>query len=108
MSHPGEPLSQARGLPPRAYTDPAAYASEVERMFRREWISVARVDQVARPGDYVCVDLFDEPLVVTRAADGAIRVLSRVCRHRGMLVASGSGHRQSLQCPYHAWTYGLD
>jgi choline monooxygenase len=30
------------------------------------------------------------------------------CRHRGSLVASGEGCRNSLQCPYHAWTYGLD
>ncbi|MGH3132239.1 MAG: aromatic ring-hydroxylating oxygenase subunit alpha, partial [Gaiellaceae bacterium] len=31
-----------------------------------------------------------------------------VCRHRGSLVCEGSGQRATLQCPYHAWTYGLD
>jgi choline monooxygenase len=31
-----------------------------------------------------------------------------VCRHRGHLVAQGAGCRETLQCPYHAWTYELD
>ena len=31
-----------------------------------------------------------------------------VCRHRGFPLAGGSGKRETLQCPYHAWTYGLD
>ena len=31
-----------------------------------------------------------------------------MCRHRGSLVCEGEGKRASLQCPYHAWTYGLD
>ena len=43
-----------------------------------------------------------------RGDDGAIRVLSRVCRHRWMPVVAGSGNRRSFQCPYHLWTYALD
>jgi phenylpropionate dioxygenase-like ring-hydroxylating dioxygenase large terminal subunit len=31
-----------------------------------------------------------------------------VCRHRGAEVVSGSGRCTTLQCHYHAWTYGLD
>ena len=31
-----------------------------------------------------------------------------VCRHRGSTVVEGAGNRKTLQCPYHAWTYGLD
>ena len=31
-----------------------------------------------------------------------------MCRHRGSIVCEGSGTRATLQCPYHAWTYGLD
>jgi carnitine monooxygenase subunit len=31
-----------------------------------------------------------------------------VCRHRGHEVVEGCGRRETLQCPYHAWTYGLD
>jgi choline monooxygenase len=31
-----------------------------------------------------------------------------VCRHHAAQVMSGSGCTESLVCPYHGWTYGLD
>ena len=37
-----------------------------------------------------------------------LRGFLNVCRHRGFPVAEGSGTRETIQCPYHAWTYGLD
>ena len=46
--------------------------------------------------------------MVTRARDGVLRAFVNVCRHRGFTVAEGEGRREALQCPYHAWTYGLD
>lgn len=103
-----EPLARATTLPPRCYTDPSFYALEVERIFRREWLCVAREDELPAPGDYLAFTLLDEPLVAVRGDDGAIRVLSRVCRHRWMPVVEGRGNRRSFQCPYHLWTYGLD
>jgi choline monooxygenase len=45
---------------------------------------------------------------VTRARDGVLRAFLNVCRHRGFPVADGSGKRETIQCPYHAWTYNLD
>jgi choline monooxygenase len=36
------------------------------------------------------------------------RAFVNVCRHRGSVVAEEPGERKSLQCSYHAWTYGLD
>jgi len=103
-----QPLPRATTLPPRCYIDARWYAGEVERIFQREWLSVGRVEQVPRAGDYFTVEMLDEPLVVVRESRDHIRVLSRVCRHRGMPVVSGAGHRKSFQCPYHLWTYGLD
>jgi len=37
-----------------------------------------------------------------------VRAFLNVCRHRGFPFAEGSGKRETMQCPYHAWTYGLD
>lgn len=102
------PTAMARGLPPHWYTSPEVYALEVERLFCREWTLVGRADEVSNPGDFLCLELFDEPLVMIRGEDGAVRVLSRVCRHRSMPVLEGSGNVASIVCPYHAWDYGLD
>lgn len=97
-----------RGLDPGMYTSESVWELEVERIWRREWHCVGRADQVAEPGDYLCVDMVGEPLVLIRDADGIARVLSRVCRHRAMLVLEGDGNIDAIVCPYHSWAYALD
>lgn len=54
------------------------------------------------------MDLMSEPLIVVRTTETEVSVLSNVCRHRGMPVASGAGNTQRFRCPYHAWSYELD
>jgi phenylpropionate dioxygenase-like ring-hydroxylating dioxygenase large terminal subunit len=98
----------ARGLPPHWYASAEIYALELERLFRREWTLIGRADEVANPGDFLCLEVFGEPLMMIRGEDGAVRVLSRVCRHRSMPVLEGCGNVPSIVCPYHAWRYGLD
>ena len=95
-------------LPPSCYRDSSFFDLESERIFRSEWISVAHLSQLANPGDFICRDLFGEPLVVTRDQTGAIHVLSRVCRHRWTEIVSGSGNVNAFICPFHAWSYDLD
>lgn len=80
----------------------------MERIWKREWHCIGRADQVSEPGDFLCVELVGEPLVLIRGGDGVPRVLSRVCRHRAMLVLEGAGNADSIVCPYHSWTYDLD
>lgn len=99
------PLAQASTLPPAAYTDAAVWEAERKEVLARNWIPLARADQVPGSGDYVCADLAGEPVMVVRGDDGAVRVLSRVCRHRAALVAEGQGCRKLFTCPYHAWSY---
>ncbi len=95
----------AWSMPSEFYTDPQVLAVERERLFRREWLCVGRVEEVRRPGDYMALELCDEPVVVIHGVDGAIRAFSNVCRHRGMPVATGKGSAKGLMCPYHHWTY---
>ena len=97
-----------RTLPPQAYFSPELFALERERIFRPGWICLCREDQVAAPGDYLALDVVDEPLLVVRDLEGALRVLSNVCRHRWMSLCHGSGNCKALVCPYHSWTYHLD
>lgn len=110
----GRPLEQGLTLPAGAYTDPSFYAWEMEHIFRKEWISVAHVSMIPKPGDYMALDLAGEPIVVVRGKDEVVRVLSRVCKHRGMdIMPVGFGHepcgnKRVLLCPYHFWGYELD
>lgn len=101
-------VSDPRGLPPECYTSAAFHAREVDCIFRKEWICIGRVEDVAKPGDYVSIDIVDEPLVMVRDLAGTLRVHSRICRHRSMVLVEGAGNARSFICPYHSWTYGLD
>jgi len=97
-----------RTLPWSWYTDPAVLRIEQERIFRRFWQYVGRVDEVAEPGSFRATRAGDVPVLLVRDEAGTLRALLNVCRHRGSLLCTGSGVRRTLQCPYHAWTYGLD
>ena len=97
-----------RTLPWSWYADPAVLELERERIFRRSWQYVGRTDEVAEPGSFAATRAGHVPVVLVRDEEGTLRAFLNVCRHRGSLVCEGSGARATLQCPYHAWTYGLD
>lgn len=102
------PLSRARHALADIYADPNIYALEKERIFMREWLLVAREDELAQPGDYLTLRLLGEPVVLTRDKDGRLHAFANVCAHRGVEVAFGQGNRRSFSCPYHGWSYRLD
>jgi choline monooxygenase len=95
-------------LPWAWYADPEILRREGRRIFARAWQYVGHSGQVSEEGSFLASVAGEIPVVVTRARDGVLRAFVNVCRHRGHVVATGSGRRETLQCPYHAWTYGLD
>ncbi len=72
------------------------------------WQYAGRTAELTAPGSYVATQVGGLPVVLTRDRDDTLRAFANVCRHRGAIVARGAGERGTLQCPYHAWTYGLD
>jgi choline monooxygenase len=95
-------------LPYRWYSDPERLRLEQERVFARSWQYAGRAAEVAEPGSFLSADCAGVPVVVVRDRDGVLRAFLNVCRHRGAVLLEGSGVRQTIQCPYHAWTYALD
>jgi glycine betaine catabolism A len=97
-------------LDARWYTDPHIFATERERIFSREWICAGRLESIERPGDFFLATIAGESLIVTRDRADAIHAFYNVCRHRGTRMCETQRGRfnGSIQCPYHAWTYGLD
>ena len=100
--------TDARTLPFDWYSNPDVLRLERERIFRSAWQYAGRADQVAEPGSFLTCDAVGVPVVVVRDKEGSLRAFLNVCRHRGSVVCEGEGSRETLQCPYHAWTYNLD
>jgi nitrite reductase/ring-hydroxylating ferredoxin subunit len=90
------------------YTDAGQLRAEQERIFRPAWHYIGHLGRLPEPSSYFASVSGGIPVVVTRDRGGEVRAFVNVCRHRGSEVASGEGRRESLQCPYHAWTYNLD
>jgi choline monooxygenase len=101
-------VSESRTLPWSWYTDPAVLGREQERVFGRFWQYAGHAGEVAGSGSFAATRAGHVPVLLVRGRDGALRGFVNVCRHRGTLLAEGSGRRETIQCPYHAWTYDLD
>ena len=109
-------------LPARAYTDPAWFEREMEAVFARMWLAAGRDGELQAPGAFVRRDVAGASVLIVRADNGApsaatalgsngsLLAFHNVCRHRGTrLCLEDHGRFQGrIQCPYHAWTYGLD
>jgi phenylpropionate dioxygenase-like ring-hydroxylating dioxygenase large terminal subunit len=92
---------------------------ELERdaIFRRTWLQVGRVEQLARKGSYFTreLDAARTSVIVVRDSDDEVRAFHNICRHRGNKLVwqdfpgeEVSGTTRQFTCKYHGWRYGLD
>jgi len=111
-----------KSLPSVYYHSEEIFAREKERIFEREWFCTAREEQVARPGDYLVLNVAGESVLVVRDKNGEVKAHYNVCRHRGARLQPAPGEdangdiklsgrvlgANGIRCAYHQWTYGLD
>lgn len=98
-------------LPIEPYVSPEFFEKERDRIFRRVWLNVGRVEQIPVRGDYFVKDLeiCRTSILIVRGEDGAINAFHNMCSHRGnRVVWDTKGSCQVFACKYHCWTYGLD
>jgi glycine betaine catabolism A len=97
-------------LPARYYTDPDQFQQEIERWYFGSWICAGRADPIPAAGDYFLRDVSGESVILVRDESNRIRCFYNVCRHRGTRICTAVEGRfnSRIQCPYHAWTYGLN
>ena len=101
--------TQAKAMPQKYFVSPEIFAREQAEIFSKEWILVGHQSQIENPGDYFLTTIAGERIIVIRDQGSQVRGFYNVCRHRGSrLKEDASGHSSTIQCPYHAWTYGLD
>ena len=101
------PLNRARHMPGYIYTSEEIYRLEKDKIFMKDWLCIARVEEVEKPGDYLTFTVMDEPLIIARATDGTVNAYRNSCAHRGLVVAKGSANAKGFTCAYHGWSYDL-
>jgi choline monooxygenase len=105
-------ITLAKTPPGRFYHDPQVYDAIRDRVFAHswQWIGVhGAVREVASAFPFELLEgMLDEPLLLTRAEDGFIRLMSNVCTHRGNVLIKKSGACKAIRCSYHGRRFGLD
>jgi len=106
-------LVEGRMLPAVAYTSAEVLAWELRHLYAGTWCCLGRLDELLpvdgdRPVTQRAVTVGDVGALLTRSGDH-VRMLANTCRHRGheLLADGATSVRQSIVCPYHAWTYDL-
>ena len=96
-------------LPTEPYISEEHFALERERVFRRSWLQVGRVDEIPDAGDYFVRDIAicNASVLIIRGSDGVVRGFHNVCSHRSnRLVADERGScGGALFCRLHNWAY---
>jgi phenylpropionate dioxygenase-like ring-hydroxylating dioxygenase large terminal subunit len=92
-------------VPVEAYTSPEHLADEVDVLFLGQPLVLCLSGALPQPGSYRTVDICGTPVLLTRDAEGRVRAMANVCRHRGVRVADGAGQARRFTCPFHAWVY---
>jgi Rieske 2Fe-2S family protein len=99
----------AKTLPRDYFVSEEVFAKEQERIFSSRWLCVGHQTEIAQAGHYLAPDVLGESLIIVRDQQQTVRGFYNVCRHRGTrLCEDKRGSFQTIQCPYHAWTYGLN
>lgn len=93
----------------RVYTDDTTFRAELERIFLRVWNFVCHESELEAPGDFRCVTVAGQPVVVCRNQEGELRAFYNTCRHRAaQVVTEPCGSARVFTCMYHLWSYDLD
>ena len=100
----------AHTMPGEYYTSNDVLDDERARLFPTMWHCAGRASKLALAGDYIVREIAGESIILARGRDGELRAFFNVCRHRGTRMCREAAGRfsETIQCPYHAWTYAID
>lgn len=103
-----EDPAQSFTLPARFYTDPSIYEMEKDAIFYKTWHYAGHVSQLAEQRSYFTTSIHEQNIFLAKGQDGKIRAFYNVCAHRGHELLEGSGRKNVITCPYHAWAFDFE
>lgn len=80
---------------------------ELEEELRNHWFAVSFASRLA-PDTMVPFELFGEPWVLFRDAEGRPACVRDECAHRACPLSAGTCTDGELQCAYHGWRFNGD
>jgi phenylpropionate dioxygenase-like ring-hydroxylating dioxygenase large terminal subunit len=111
-----EELSAPVTIGVEAYLSEDYARAERDKLWRKVWQQVGRVEDLPEVGSYLTYDILDDSIIVVCTGPNEFKAHHNVCMHRGRrLVDTPDGAknacgrtRKSFVCGFHGWAYGLD
>ena len=72
------PIEAASPFPAIAYTSPAYFELEVERVFAPNWVAIGLAPSLPNPGDVHPLWIFGYPIMMVRDGAGHLRVFHNI------------------------------
>src|ERR1700753_2685811 len=110
-----EELSAPVTIGVEAYLSEDYARAERDKLWRKVWQQVVRVEDLPKVGSFLTYDILDDSVIVVRTGPDTLTAHHNVCVHRGRRLVdtpertkSACGHKKSFVCGFHGWTYDLD
>src|SRR6266545_3179146 len=110
-----EDLAEPVTIGVEAYTSEAYARAERDKLWRKVWQQVGRVEELPEVGSYLTYDILDDALLIVRTAPDTIKAFYNVCSHRGRRLVdtppgakNAKGEKVRFVCGFHGWTYDLE
>ena len=98
-----------RTIDPELYVSEEVFALEKKHLLPFQLFLGGHSSEFTESGQFRKLSLLGDEMLICGQPGGQTKALANRCLHRGAsLVASDSGKASELQCPYHAWRYGVD
>src|SRR6201990_165227 len=110
-----EELSAPVTISVEAYLSEDYARAERDKLWRKVWQQVGRVEDLPKVGSFLTYDILDDSVIVVRTGPDTLTAHHNVCVHRGRRLVdtpertkSACGHKKSFVCGFHGWTYDAD
>jgi choline monooxygenase len=95
-------------LRPDQYFSEEQHRAEQRHLFHNAWHPIGTVHDLAKPGDFLTLDLLKTPLLL-RNFQGELRAFLNVCPHRHSRLSDlKKGNSDRFRCQYHGWEFNKD
>ena len=96
-------MSIEQTLPSNWYLRDDIFSLEREHIFFRDWVCVAREEQLPGPGDHLVLDVYGQSILLLRNTEGKLRGFYNVCRHRGAQLCASESGEDFLEDSHGVW-----
>lgn len=108
-------LTEAVTIPVEAYLSEDYVRAERDKLWRKVWLQIGRVEEIPEVGSYLSYDILDDSIVVVRNTPDTLKAYHNVCPHRGRRLVdtppgtrNACGKKKLFICGFHGWRFDLD